>query len=118
MIHAIGTDLVELERIKSIGIERFKNKILNEDELLEYNEITHENRKLTYLAGRFAVKESLFKCFKSGDKTANYKDFSILNDSVGAPYVVSKYTTNFVVHITISHTNLYAIAFVVLETKV
>ena len=36
----------------------------------------------------------------------------------GAPYVLSKHTTDFVVHITISHTNLYAIAFVVLETKV
>jgi len=118
MIHAIGTDLVELERIKSIGIERFKQKILNEDELKEFNDINHETRKLTYLAGRFAVKESLFKCFKSGDKTANYKDFSILNDQVGAPYVVSKYTNGYKVHITISHTNLYAIAFVVLETMV
>lgn len=118
MIKAIGTDLVELERIKSIGIERFKQKILNDDELKEFNNINHETRKLTYLAGRFAVKESLFKCFKSGDKTANYKDFSILNDSVGAPYVVSKFTKDFTTHITISHTNLYAIAFVVLETKV
>lgn len=118
MIYAIGTDLVELERIKSIGIDRFKDKILNEDEKNEYAKINHENRKLTYLAGRFAVKESLFKCFKAGDKTANYKDFSVLNDDVGAPYVLSKYTTDFVVHITISHTNLYAIAFVVLETKV
>lgn len=118
MIVSIGTDLVELERIKTIGIDRFKNKILNEDELLEFNQITHENRKLTYLAGRFAVKESLFKCFKSGDKTANYKDFSILNDPVGAPYVISRHTADYVAHITISHTNLYATAFVVLETKV
>lgn len=117
MIQAIGTDLVELERIKTIGVDRFKHKILNEDELQEYNQIEHELRQLTYLAGRFAAKESLFKCFKSGDKTANYKDFSILNDSVGAPYVTSKYTADYVVHITISHTNLYAIAFVVLETK-
>jgi len=117
MIHAIGTDLVELERIKTIGIERFKNKILNADELKEFDQIAHENRKLTYLAGRFAVKESLFKCFKSGDKTANYKDFTILNDSVGAPYCLSKHTKDFVVHITISHTNLYAVAFVVLETQ-
>ncbi|WP_025724911.1 holo-ACP synthase [Acholeplasma granularum] len=118
MIYAIGTDLVELNRIKTMGIERFKSKILNDDELREYEQINHENRKLTYLAGRFAVKESLFKCFKSGDKTANYKDFSILNDSNGAPYVISKYTDDYLCHITISHTNELAIAFVVLETKV
>ena len=74
----------------------FKDKILNEDEKNEYAKINHENRKLTYLAGRFAVKESLFKCFKAGDKTANYKDFSVLNDNVGAPYVLSKHTTDFV----------------------
>lgn len=117
MIHAVGTDLVEIERIEKIGIERFKHKILNDDEIKEYDQITHESRKLTYLAGRFAGKESLFKCFKSGDKTANYKDFSILNDAVGAPYVLSKHINGFKVHITISHTNMYAIAFVVLETQ-
>ncbi|HHX76104.1 MAG TPA: 4'-phosphopantetheinyl transferase superfamily protein, partial [Acholeplasmataceae bacterium] len=64
MIYAIGTDLVELERIKTIGLERFKQKILSPEEVKEYDDIIHENRKLTYLAGRFAAKESLFKCFK------------------------------------------------------
>lgn len=116
MIYAIGTDLVELERIKTIGLERFKQKILSPDEVKEYDDIIHENRKLTYLAGRFAAKESLFKCFKTGDKTTNYKDFSILNDKDGAPYIISKHTKDYVSHITISHTNLYAVAFVVLET--
>lgn len=118
MIFSIGTDLVEINRIKDIGIEAFANRVLSLDEMKEFSKINHEKRKLSYLAGRFACKEALFKCFKQGDKTANYKDFIILNDLAGAPYVLSEFTTNYVVHVTISHTNEHAIAFVVLETKV
>jgi len=118
MIHSIGCDLVSMERIKSLEFDRFSKKILSDTELKEYELINHDNRKLSYLAGRFAAKEALFKCFKAGDKTANYKDFSILNDENGAPYVVSKYTTDYVVHVTLSHTETDAIAFVVLEVKV
>ncbi len=117
MIKAIGTDLVELARIKEIGIERFSKKVLSDKEVLEFENINHESRKLTYLAGRFAAKEALFKCYKSGDKTANYKDFMILNDKDGAPYVQSKFLNSDVCHITISHTEYHAIAFVVLEYK-
>ncbi len=118
MIKSIGTDLVEISRIEEIGIEKFADRILDQEEKNEFKLITHQNRKLSYLAGRFAAKEALFKCFKQGDKTASYKDFRILNDSVGAPYVLSTHTLNYEVHITISHTNTHAIAFVVLETKV
>lgn len=118
MIHSIGSDLVSIQRIKEMDLERFKDKILSEDEKIEFSKITHINRKLTYLAGRFAAKEALFKCFKEGDKTANYKDFSVLNGETGAPYVVSKHTQNYNVFITLSHTDEYAIAFIILEVKV
>ncbi|CDR30126.1 Holo-[acyl-carrier-protein] synthase [Acholeplasma oculi] len=116
MIKSIGSDLVEVNRIKDIGIDRFKDRVLSEEELKEYLLITHDKRKLSYLAGRFAAKEALFKCFKKGNKTANYKDFSVLNDKDGAPYIVSKYTEQYVTHITITHEEHYAIAFVILET--
>lgn len=118
MIYVIGIDLVELERIKFIGIDCFKDKILNEDEKNEYVKINYENRKLIYLVGRFVVKEFLFKCFKVGDKMVNYKDFLVLNDNVGVLYVLFKYIIDFVVYIIISYINFYVIVFVVLEIKV
>ncbi|WP_035358373.1 holo-ACP synthase [Acholeplasma equifetale] len=115
MIKAVGADLVELAKIKKIGIERFAKKVLSDAELKEFNLISNEARKLTYLGGRFASKEALFKCFKSGDKTANFKDFTILNDANGAPYVISKFLNDMKCHITITHTESLAMAFVILE---
>lgn len=115
MIKAIGTDLVEINRIKSMDFDRFASKVLSHEELTLLADITNESRKFTFLAGRFAAKEALFKCFKQGDKTANYKDFIILNDENGAPYVLSKYLESLTCHISITHTNHHAIAFVVLE---
>ncbi|MBN3490972.1 holo-ACP synthase [Acholeplasma equirhinis] len=112
---SIGTDLVKLERIKEIGIEKFAERILSPKESVVFKTITNELRKLTFLAGRFAAKEALFKCFKKGDLTANYKDFEILNDENGAPYIESKYTKELISHITITHTEEFAIAFIVLE---
>ena len=32
MIHSIGSDLVSIQRIKEMDLERFKDKILSEDE--------------------------------------------------------------------------------------
>ncbi|CCV63715.1 Holo-[acyl-carrier-protein] synthase [Alteracholeplasma palmae J233] len=116
-VKGIGIDLVEIQKIREIGLEKFKNRILSEKEILEYNLILNENRKETYLAGRFAAKEALFKAFKKGDLTANYKDFSILNDESNAPYVESKWTKDVKVLISISHTKEYATAFIIINTR-
>lgn len=117
MIKGIGVDIVKLSRIKKIGLERFKDRILSDLETNEYLKINHETRKLTYLGGRFAAKEALFKCFKDELKEASFKDFSILNNDDGSPYLISKYTEGYDTYITISHTNSDAVAFVVLEFK-
>lgn len=115
MIKSIGTDLVDINRLKTLDLNRFSERILSSEEKLLLDDITNEERRLTFIAGRFAAKEALFKCFKNGDKSANYKDFTILNDSHGAPYVSSKFLDGLTCHITITHTNDHAIAFVVLE---
>ncbi len=117
MIKSIGVDIVSLKRIEELGIEKLGNRILSDLEKEEFIKINNHQRKLTYLGGRFAAKEALFKCFKEGDKNANYKDFSILNEDNGSPYVLSQYTEDFNTFITISHTNNDAVAFVVLEYK-
>lgn len=117
MIKSIGVDLVELSRVKEIGIERFAERILSEKEKELFKSINHEDRKVSFLAGRFAGKEAIFKCFKSGDKTANYKDFDILNDASGAPYIESKFIKDVISHISITHSKEHAIAFVILEYK-
>lgn len=117
MIKGIGIDLVELSRIRSWIEPKFIERILSDDEKKMYDTITHEQRKLTFIGGRFAAKEALFKAISHGDKQANYRDFSILNDEHGKPYVVSMYLSDHEkVHLSISHTKHYAVAYVVIET--
>lgn len=115
MIQAIGMDLIELNRIEQIGIERLADRILSDDEKIRFESINNQQTKLSFLGGRFAAKEALFKCFKTGEGKTNYKDFSILNEPSGNPYVESVYTKAYKVFISITHTDNYAACMIVLE---
>ncbi|BCR35168.1 holo-ACP synthase [Mariniplasma anaerobium] len=115
MILGIGIDLVELNRIKELINERFINRILSLEEQLIYKGITNDKVKLSFVGGRFAAKEAIFKAISKGDGSANYTDFSILNDENGKPYVSSKYIENKTIHITITHTDAYAMSYCVIE---
>jgi holo-[acyl-carrier protein] synthase len=115
MILGIGIDLVELDRISKLMSEKFIDRILSLEEQLVFNGITNDKTKLSYLGGRFAAKEAIFKAISKGDGTANYKDFSILNDENGKPFVSSKFTENKTIHITITHTDMYAMSYCIIE---
>lgn len=116
MSYEIGIDLVENQRIKALSSESFIKRILSSEEFDYYKMIQDEKRKLTYLSGRFASKEALFKAIRHGDKTANYSDFTVLNDEHGAPYFKkNKFISHMHLKLSISHTDHYAIAFVLLE---
>ena len=108
----IGVDIVEFERILAIkNREKFVDKILNKKEIAVYATIINKQRRLEYLAGRFAVKEALYKADNLACAGQKFTDFAILNDSAGAPYLASP--TGMTVKITISHSKNYAVAFVV-----
>ena len=116
MIKGIGIDLVELQRLKDKD-ERFIKRVLSNEEYVLYNGFTSDLRKLTFLGGRWAAKEALFKAFSIGEGNANFCDFVILNDDHGKPIVVSgPYDTKgLIIHLSISHTAHYATASVILE---
>lgn len=116
MIKNIGTDIVDLARLKDKD-ERFVKRILSEQEYAFYQSIANEHRKLTYLGGRFAAKEALFKAVSKGTGNINYHDFVILNDESGMPIVVSKpaILNDMMIHLSISHSDTYAIAYAILE---
>lgn len=113
-----GIDLVEISRIKTLFSHAFAQRILSKPELAFFEDIQNESRKFTFLAGRFAAKEALFKALKKGDKTLNYNDITILNDEDGAPFVESfPNSEKYQVELSISHSNEYAVAVVLLEKK-
>lgn len=116
MIKNIGTDIVDLARLKDKD-ERFIKRILSDQEFSFYQNIANDSRKLSYLGGRFAAKEALFKAISKGNGQINYHDFVILNDDAGKPVVISKpaLLDDMTIHVSISHSDTYALAYVILE---
>jgi holo-[acyl-carrier protein] synthase len=64
-----------MERIKSLEFDRFSKKILSDTELKEYELINHDNRKLSYLAGRFAAKKPYSSVLRQAIKLQIIKIF-------------------------------------------
>ncbi|GBF11914.1 holo-ACP synthase [Tepidibacillus sp. HK-1] len=121
MIIGIGIDLVEIPRIKGIIENKeshFLQKVFTQKELA--GAPLNPQRKIEYLAGRFAGKEAVAKAFGTGiGKQLNWKDIEISSLDSGKPIVVIKSTEvekeNLTIHISISHTKTIAIAKVIIE---
>jgi holo-[acyl-carrier protein] synthase len=112
MIKGIGVDAVDLSRNKDNMNERFINRILSDDEINRYNSLKSDKRKLEYLAGRFAAKEAYSKALGTGIGKVTFKEIETAYHDNGQPYIKSNENT---VHLSITHTDSVAIAYVVIE---
>ena len=125
MIYGIGTDLVDLERIKSMkSLSSFAKKILGDQELKEYAQL-EEGLNQYYLGKQFAGKEAFVKALGTGFKDPIFpKDIQILRNSLGKPEVILSAGAKSYVEdlgITKSHVSLadesnHLLAFAVLES--
>ena len=124
MIVGIGTDIVEVRRIKE-AIERnenFINKLFNKEEI-EY--FKSKNLRPEYVAGRFAAKEAVAKALGTGFRGFNFKDVVIDNTALGKPIVevksrarkIAEKFGDYKFHLSISHGEDNAIAYVILEAE-
>lgn len=117
MIIGLGTDLVETARIKEAiaNNSRFVGKLLTENELSTYTDILNEKRRVEFVAGRWAAKEAFAKAYGTGiSSQLHFQDIEIVNNDQRKPLVIcDKVDTP--VHITISHTDNYATATVIIE---
>ncbi len=118
MIIGLGTDIVEISRIKK-AIERtstFLEKVYTKKEI-EY--ISKKKNPYPSYAGRFAAKEAISKAFGTGVRKFGLLDIEILNDDLGKPLVylsdelIKKY--NGKLNLSISHSKEYATATAILE---
>ncbi len=116
MIDGIGIDILEIQRIKKIlsRKEDFPKRILTKKEYAHFLELSN-HRQIEFLAGRFAAKEAFSKAFGSGiGQELSFLDIEILPAYKNKPTVHSKvYSGN--IHLSISHSDEYAIAQVILE---
>jgi holo-[acyl-carrier protein] synthase len=88
MTIAIGTDIVEIQRIAS-ALERqgdkFVQRILTESEILEYQA---RGNSVAFLAKRFAAKEAVAKALGTGiGRGISFQHMVVSNNSEGAPQV-------------------------------
>lgn len=111
----VGTDIIEIERIKKV-IERNKNKFL--DSIYTKNEIEYcESRKVQKYqsyAARFAAKEAVFKALSDYiDFPVSFNEFEIINNQNGKPKVKLKFEIQDLesIEISISHCKEYAVAY-------
>lgn len=121
-ILGIGQDLVEIERVASSIAEfgdRFKRKVFTP---IEISYCDAKSNSAESYAARFAAKEAVAKAFQTGiGEKLNWHNIEITNSESGTPRVTlsPKFTELFPrlrrVHISLSHTHVYATAFAILE---
>lgn len=124
MIVGIGTDIVEVDRIrdshKKFG-EKFIDRILLPAEKAYC--LSHTD-PAPYIAARFAAKEAIAKAFGTGIRESlGWHDMEITREDTGKPVVqlhgraqaLLEKTGSDRLHITLSHTAQHATATAVLE---
>lgn len=114
MVLGIGTDIIEIDRIKK-SIDDYGNHFLNK--IFTQTEIDYCSKKANkyqHFAARFAAKEAVFKAISSGwQEAVGWKDIEIMNEPTGMPIVNPKgklksfLSENKNLKISISHSNNY-----------
>lgn len=110
MILGIGTDIVEIERVRKAISEAFMRKVLSKQEM-EKALAMSEERRIQFVAGRFAAKEAVIKCL-SGYERPVMSDLDIINDEEGKPEIFYK---DYRILVSISHERTYATAIALLQ---
>lgn len=120
MILGIGTDIIEISRIKKACLnEGFLKRAFTGAELKEAND------SVSFLSGCFAVKEAVAKSLGTGVSGFCLKDIEVLRDLKGKPYVniynnakrIYESLGGTSIHVSISDTKDIAIAFAIIEGK-
>ena len=125
-IYGIGTDIVNVNRIKNVikkNNKAFKNRIYTSFEIKTCEKRTN---KAECFAKRFAAKEALFKAVGIGNKL-QFNEVEVRNNPSGAPKFVIKGVSlknlkkifknkKFKIHLSLSDDKPWAVASVVIFT--
>jgi holo-[acyl-carrier protein] synthase len=122
MIIGVGVDIVEIDRISNVVNKnpRFLERNFTAAEIAIFQS---KSNPFETIAAHFAAKEAVAKAFGTGIKGFNLIDLSIERNFQGAPIVkcsngaeLLKQSLNVqTIHLSISHSQHYAIAYAVAE---
>lgn len=117
MITGIGIDIIELKRIKRLMNKdlRFVRRILTDTELSLFSQIKSEQRKIEFMAGRFAAKEAFAKATGRGIGKLSFRDIEVLRHSNRAPRLCVQGYEAKNIFVSISHSKEYAVAQVIID---
>lgn len=115
--YKVGTDIIEVDRIKEAMQDKNFAKRVFTDKEIEYCESKKAN-KFQSFAARFAAKEAIFKAISSyldNKFEIEWKDIEVLNDENGRPYVnvVNKNKEslkNIIIDVSLAHLGAYAVS--------
>jgi len=111
----IGTDIVEINRIRS-AVKQYKDRFLRK--IFTDRELTYCRKKKALrfpeLAARFAAKEAYSKAIGTGIVGIKWKEIEIINSANGKPHIYVKRKLNNKALVSLSHSLKYATAVVLL----
>jgi holo-[acyl-carrier protein] synthase len=130
MIYGIGTDIIDIRRIRATlerRGQRFAEKVLGEHELAVYRSRSQRvpQRGISYLATRFSAKEAFSKAIGLGMRMPmTWRACELVKAPGGKPEIrlhgaLADWFAQrrLVAHVSVSDESDYAAAFVVVETK-
>ncbi|AZR71975.1 holo-[acyl-carrier-protein] synthase [Anoxybacter fermentans] len=128
MIKGIGIDIVEnirFEKLLEKEDRAFFNRVFTEGEQEYCEKFKTMRLKAQHYAVRFAAKEALVKALGTGFRQIIFHEMEVKNDSLGAPFfevrgrvkdLINKKKIK-KIHLSLSHSDHYSTAMVVLEGK-
>ena len=124
MIIGTGVDIVEIERLRKI-IDRLKDRFIVRVFTAGEQKFCRDRRDpVPHFAARFAAKEALFKALGTGwAKGVTWLDADVQREGKDAPVMVLHGEAQKIsvskgvqkVHLSLSHTEQWAVAMVILE---
>ena len=124
-IHGIGTDIVDVNRIKrSLKNKNILNRLFSKEEISKCNKL---NNSINCYAKRFAAKEAFSKALGTGiSNGVNFNEIIVMNKKNGKPFIKlkgktmqmikKKFKKNVNFFLTLSDEKKFAIVFIVIST--
>ncbi len=112
----IGVDCEEVVRFKKLN-SKFFNNIFTKKEIAYCNSFANSHE---HYAVRYAAKEAVIKALSNSKIKLFFNQIEILNDKTGVPtakFIYQSMNKKFQIYLSLTHTNVIAMAFVVLIRK-